>query len=451
MAELGEGVDRRDRPAPGRKRPVRIRITMCFDGTLNNRENTNARVQRATAQARAAYRAHGGGETSYENDKSNVARLEEQLGDTATECDLYLHVYVEGIGTTNFGGDSQMGYALGVGGTGVEAKVSKGIAAAVEAISSRRDISSDDTMITRLTVDTCGFSRGAAAARNCVYRVLHNEYGPEGVVLSTNLKETLEGDGWTVGQVLVHAVGLFDTVSSHGVAYWNDVFELRLDAIREAAAVYHLAAAEEYRNNFSLTDIRSAGGKGRQVYLPGAHSDVGGSYVDRAGEDRVLSRDSAAHDVGQFLLQRGWYHNGPRGKELEYDVQEYSDPNTGIMSVTQTLKGHRASIRQAYSFIPLHLMADFFRSQGLRFDDSNLNTSYDPKDVPGRARIEQDAKAGRATSPTHWEGIDPVLAQLRHDYLHISFKASIGLTVRTENVGSFFNPRYQPVRKVYHG
>ena len=452
MAEIGEGVDHQDRPAPGRKKPVRIRVTLFFDGTLNSRLNTRARLAAARGDPKASktVKQYGGAGTSYDNDLSNVARLEEQVLGEAPGYDDYIYVYTEGIGTTDYKGDSVFGYALGTGATGVPAKVAKGIYAAIDLISAL-PYDPARTIIQQLTVDTCGFSRGAAAARNCVYRVLNDEYGSEGEVVSASLKETLEGGGWTVGRVDVRAVGLFDTVASYGVVYWNDVFELRLDAVRDAAAVYQLAAAEEYRDNFPLTDITSAGAKGRQVYLPGAHSDIGGGYVDHDSEHQTLVSDYRAKDLQQFLLQRGWYRNGPAGNELKYDLTYEDDRYTDSVTVDQRLVGQRASIRYTYSFIPLHLMADFLRSQALRFDDTALNQRYDPGDVPGRARVEQDAKSGRPVRAAYWEATDPVLAELRHGYLHVSFHDSTGMTVRTENVGSFLNAQYRPVRKVYHG
>ena len=49
----------------------------------------------------------------------------------------------------------------------------------------------------------------------------------------------------------------------------------------------HLVAAEEHRKNVSLTDIASAGSKGRELFLPGVHSDIGGDYRDEASEAMV--------------------------------------------------------------------------------------------------------------------------------------------------------------------
>ncbi|MCU0626219.1 MAG: hypothetical protein MUF21_06980, partial [Gemmatimonadaceae bacterium] len=56
-----------------------------------------------------------------------------------------------------------------------------------------------------VAVDICGFSRGAAAARFCIWRVLNENGG---------LKALLTAQRWDVGTVEVRASGLFDTVAS---------------------------------------------------------------------------------------------------------------------------------------------------------------------------------------------------------------------------------------------
>lgn len=161
-------------------------------------------------------------------------------------------------------------------------------------------------VIEKLTVDTFGFSRGAAAARYCVHRVL-NDTGSTRAPKHA-LKKAITGLGRTVEEVEIWAVGLFDTVSSLGVFLeLSDVGELKLNAVRFARSVYHLAAAEEYRKNFSLTNIKSAGGKGKEIFLPGAHSDIGGGYVDGASERKTLIDGSKSHAIGTFLRENGWY------------------------------------------------------------------------------------------------------------------------------------------------
>ncbi|ULT25622.1 hypothetical protein KUH03_01005 [Sphingobacterium sp. E70] len=87
-----------------------------FDGTKNNKSNSDARVNN-----HSSFEKYGKSddESSYQNDWSNVARLWENC----TNPNL---LYIEGIGTTDLKGDSTMGYAFGSGWTGIRFKVRKG-------------------------------------------------------------------------------------------------------------------------------------------------------------------------------------------------------------------------------------------------------------------------------------------------------------------------------------
>lgn len=132
--QIGEGVAVgiiSDEPEPSKdKKRIKIRVSLFFDGTGNNRENTGAREQNAQAN-----RDFGAGDSSYANDFSNVARLEANVEDKAAGYDEYIAVYTEGIGTNNLGADSRIGFALGTGTTGVESKVDRGIRFALALLS----------------------------------------------------------------------------------------------------------------------------------------------------------------------------------------------------------------------------------------------------------------------------------------------------------------------------
>ena len=73
-------------------------------------------------------------------------------------------------------------------------------------------------------------------------------------------------------------VGLYDTVSTYGLFADNDVADLSLHAVNKAYQTIHLSADDEYRKNFALTNINSAGFKGISLSLPGVHCDIGGAY-----------------------------------------------------------------------------------------------------------------------------------------------------------------------------
>src|SRR4029079_14671764 len=86
------------------------------------------------------------------------------------------------------------------------------------------------------------FSRGAAAARHFVYKMMREE--------GQTLLDRLRDRGFSVGSVAVKFVGLFDTVASFGYAHYNDTRDLDLDAIAAADYVVQLAAAPEPRGDF---------------------------------------------------------------------------------------------------------------------------------------------------------------------------------------------------------
>lgn len=82
-------------------------------------------------------------------------------------------------------------------------------------------------------------------------------------------------------------VGLYNTVAPFGANHRgavngvipNDTKQLKLSAINKCFFVLQIASADEYRDNFDLINISSAGVKGLEFTLPGVHSDIGGCYV----------------------------------------------------------------------------------------------------------------------------------------------------------------------------
>lgn len=407
MIEFHEPTDQHA-PAPWpNKRHIKLRISLFYDGTGNNRINTAERVANTPV-----YRRQSSGDDSYSADASNVAEIESAVLPDAEGFQEYVHVYTEGIGTTNRGADDNQGFALGTGTTGVDIKGAKGITAALSQLSRKRRVVPSNTVLDYVAVDTCGFSRGAAAARYAVWYMLEHRWP------AFRLRNRLVVMGFVVNDIKVTAVGLFDTVSSYGVRHSNDVEELHLDSIRNAEAVYQLAAAEEYRDNFSLTNIASAGGRGTMVYLPGAHSDVGGGYHDGDPETRrPLKEGFWAKAVAEFMLARGWFH----GHELEFVPAHGPTLFPLSRAAEDTVNTHRGRISTAYTVIPRRLMARWLIKQGVPVNPELLN-SVTPDKVPFGPQIEQRALSAVDTTPDFWERPSAALAQLRHGFLHVSFR-----------------------------
>ncbi len=388
------------KPAEGEK--PRVRVSLFFDGTLNNKTNVSLG---------SAY----SDDDSYHNDYSNIAHLE-GLWRPTEEYDLSFKLYVEGIGTTDKGEDSTLSAATGMYGSGVKAKVESGID---RLLAELEKLEEDYREFECLHLDAFGFSRGAAAARHFVHKVLNESW------FSSNLQERLAASGYEVDEVQVKFVGLYDTVASYGANHGNDTDELALDAIRDAEYVVHLAAAEEHRKHFRLTDISSAlaQGKGLEIFLPGVHSDVGGGYTDEYDEEGLqiidIDRLGPLSDAEQrciereknWLLQAGWC-------VLDENSEDKLETN-----YWNELRLTRRGISNRYSRIPLRLMAGFAETHGLAFKRGSIKKKFR---IPSELRAAKEAIdryiAGLGVSaPEDWMQLNtPVMQKLRNRYLHLS-------------------------------
>jgi hypothetical protein len=447
MTQCGEGVcvspgEPPDGPPPAdrkdnekTKTKVKVRVSLFYDGTANNRKNTWNRLQNNDI-----YKKYGEDDNSYGNDYSNVSRLQEYVQEGCPGYDYHVSVYVDGIGTIDDKADETIrGQGLGMFSTGVKGKTDKGIRMA---LSSLLEVLPANVDINRLSLDTFGFSRGAAAARYCVHRALHDEDG--GLFGSDwhGLPTLLEAAGHSVDSYDVIAVGLWDTVSSYGLNHTNDVAQLKLNAISCAKAVLHLAAANEYRVNFSLTTIDSAGGRGRQFYLPGAHADVGGCYVHLDFETKVIIEGAPAPHIARFLLEGGWYLK----EELTYTQQLIKQGHHP--HVDRSVSVSRYLISQEYSYIPLGIMARFAEEHELNVNHA-MYKQYKPKFVPEeiRNRIDAYVAAEAASVPEDWADNDPVTQKFRHDYLHVSSSTDFGFWMRVQhNEDGSIEPHREVIR-----
>lgn len=342
---------------------VKVRFCVFFDGTLNNRTNVEAREQNTDE-----YQKHkpkpGKAGNSYEGDKTNVAKMESYIDKTSLgEGWKLFTTYIEGPGTEDLKGDSKMGYAFGVRGTGVKKKVEKGIKDVLKQLKKKLK---DNAIIEELVLDVFGFSRGAAGARYFIHKTLSDKNGlfssPE------PLADKIRAQEFEIGKknVRVEFVGLYDTVSSEGLDP-DDVSSLKLKAVgrSEVKTVIHLAAADEHRSKFRLTNIESATEKGgKEIFLPGVHSDIGGGYRNDIEENLVLneSRDlSILEKDREHLLSQGWFKEEQIYIESPPALSPMASPY-GEMSVPEPhrLKSRRTGLDNSYAKIPLHIMAELF-------------------------------------------------------------------------------------------
>lgn len=394
---------------------AKLLFVLYFDGTNNNMTNVALRMkadrgEQLSIEEARALKKHGG-DGSYQEGLTNVAHLFNATG-PQLEGGKQFAIYIDGIGTDSLTADSRIfGQGLGIWGAGVKAKVEKGyeeVAATLRGVLPILDPDTQEEAETlKLSFALFGFSRGAAAARSCVRRLLDSKAELEKIVKAQAPKAKCEWDG------PIKFVGLFDTVSSVtslGTLFFGDVKSLSLDAIKSAQKVVQLAAADEYREHFPLTDIASAGAKGTQLFLPGAHADIGGGYRDMLSECFTAidnSSEEKRRTEIDWLLGMGW-------------IRERSQVGAQGNGVIVT-----RPIANDYARIPLLKMHGFAKNASIsyrRIIESDASVDHEP--ALARLKAEIDAKSATSASP--WINSPPsaALKEVRAKFLHFSSDAS---------------------------
>ncbi|SEN01511.1 Uncharacterized alpha/beta hydrolase domain [Chryseobacterium taichungense] len=377
---------------------IDVSLNLFFDGTQNNKTNTEAGKDYAESNHE---------DDSYTNDYSNVARGYDALDPKAEN---QVAEYIEGIGTEDLKSESlpfttlpnNIGIPFGMGNRGVEAKVTKGCIKGAKALS----IYAGQKGI-RLKVNVYGFSRGATAARHFLHiatktaRMSYTQGGQkiqisppydggrsEEIYLFTDkdgsINTFLSRYGY-FGACLLHNdvnpveiafnfVGLYDTVASFGPVHSNDTIDLGLDAVNKAHFVLQLAADDEFRDNFDLTDIDSAGVKGLTFTLPGVHSDIGGCYVEMAEETSDLYKEEGSgkecEKFRNILISEGWYNDKPE----EIWIERLS-PHIHGSDARFLLKGRR-KLHNTYDKIPLNSMFHYSKQFGVKYLEDIINDNH---------------------------------------------------------------------------
>ena len=499
---IGKGtVGEPPKDAAGRT-GVTIHVALFYDGTLNNRTNTNKRLSKPGILDKSDKNER----SSYANFYSNVAIMEYMNLRQKPE-QKHISVYVEGIGTVNFeegaqkkddkdnpvkdkngrpvllsdaenSNDERQGFAFGSGPTGIRDRVTKGIDK-VNTDIRKRAYNPKKEFIEKIIVDVVGFSRGAAAARHFVSRQtevpgpLPTQARPEVVINFVGLYETVssfdEGgkDNWGLAGNFAQKIteGLFD----------DDVLQLGLNIGGVPRRVVHLTAADEYRNNFSLTtiDTSRAAGVGFELALPGVHSDIGGAYaepdpnnptMDPSKPIRALNQEVRrikSSTEKQRLIQQGWYTDGSRPGTPNQFRPAYQASTPALAGKSVQVGDYRIpvlpSIRSyqpgfwedgvryltnEYQYIPLFIMLDFAQNgagyasgshEAMKFESLSMAKNQRYR-VPARLQKLRDsflAQARKLTGSRKHERVDllttPALAGqlhwLRNHYLHRSARA----------------------------
>lgn len=359
-----------------------ITVGVFFDGTLNNR--FNYKLYKWTKNKKEKEKIGNLGD-SYQNTYSNVAQLWASYD--ISKIRNHVKVYIEGPGT--WGGkrvgrdtgqndeglaSSRMddlfglkGAATGMGLSGVNAKIAKAcliISKKIKTITQNKEV-----IVTEIRFDVFGFSRGAAAARSFVSRMFSATGATE--YFTTSLKSKLKGSEFSNTQFTVRFMGLFDTVSSYGKYFSNDVDDLQLKIpdgkYPKVDKVVHLVAADEYRALFALTDITSARTRGTEIILPGAHSDVGGGNKEVEFEKYFMSDPNnwGEGECRGYLsfkeLKEGRWIPKEEAERLE-NMREINGPK--VLSVYASNLGR--NVYTQYSRVPLQIMHSFAKEKGMK-------------------------------------------------------------------------------------
>lgn len=409
-----------------RTKIINLTIGVFFDGTLNNKYNLDYAKQPTGKEI----------DDSYKGSYSNVAELYECY-DTTT---IIKSIYIEGIGsaepkadgTSSEKSDYSRGYIWGTGGTGINAKVERGCRLIAEEVKKvQEDSGNEPVTINSLTLDVFGFSRGAAAARSFASQIeaLHGtKTEGKNVILRQLVTKT------DIPRIKVRFIGLFDTVSSFNpgmgfTEFENDVPELALAIPRRnpnVQKVVHLVAADEYRENFALTTIDSAGTKGNQIILPGAHSDIGGGYSDIESEN---------------ILMKGHYQTGERQCRGYMSLEElrreqwilsnwYTEMDTFVPNGSvRKYKDPNRYIKNDYAKILLEMMGTYAKNEQLCFSEKLKDTTQIPNNLSEiRTRILSIVDGGALlykvyTGRVAFIGSADDLSKVRSiraEYLHLS-------------------------------
>ncbi|MCA6068473.1 DUF2235 domain-containing protein [Chryseobacterium sp. RG1] len=380
---------------------IDVSLNLFFDGTLNNKTNTLAGLSDKKKSG------------SYANDYSNVARGYDAID---PDAENQVALYIEGIGTVDGKSDNDTlgfpirGAGMGIDERGIKAKVTKGCIKGAEVVKKKFKTKP----INILKVNVYGFSRGAAAARHFVHVATTppiatkmfggslNVFPPDFFELSeTEKKENIEQrfiiekdkteshllkygyfgacilkSGLSIHQIQFNFVGLYDTVASYGMNHrgnWfvaNDSVQLGLNAVQHGAFIFQIASDNEFRENFSLTNIRDSGIKGLQITLPGVHSDIGGGYVNGEEENVLIYKQQDSVEncerYRSILIDEGWFH------PEEIKIKKIVIPSRYDVTYKYELWGTRV-LSNHYDKIPLYYMFEYSKQFEVKYTEKRVS------------------------------------------------------------------------------
>lgn len=359
---------------------ITLRIGVFFDGTGNNRSNSetvagcyarDVDLEEAAAdilQFCQTYGYDGKGsapDNSFGNDTSNVAKLYDLYSDDSQrlladdESVGFIPVYFEGIGTSSGQEDSIFSQMTGVGDQGVLARVKQSPSLIVEKVQEFQQ-SNPKRHIGRIEFDIFGFSRGAAAARHFANEVM-KDYHSIPVSVLRDAPGLVDSFEWLANaDVSINFIGIFDTAAAVASLVSGDlsVHDANNPGVHLylapdiAKKVVHLVARDERRHNFSLNSAGAA-----DIVLPGVHSDLGGGYLPDVVERVLLSKPRCSRDEDPYKASTDttayrWAQQELHRLQDQLNLYglNLSVRTWGVES-SRTAKGDRSRVKHVYAAV----------------------------------------------------------------------------------------------------
>lgn len=275
-------------------------------------------------------------------------------------------------------------------------------------------------------------------------------------------------DGWEyfainhsqTHQKNVKDLGLYATTTSHKVD-----------------RVLHICAADEYRENFALVDIKSSiEDNGVEIFIPGAHADVGGGYNEQSVEIKLekapLYYEPFTNKYtllqGEFLFKPPFPQND-KGKESEANCAQTALRNLGwldngignrkkLIEEDEKLIRFYSGAQKGYSYIGLHLMWEYANKQYDGLFRTEIKSKFEiPSDLSGYKDILWSKIENKTNGKIKFTETAPAnYVTLRNKFLHFStnYKRAKGIAhVNTPNLYEFDDTHeaYTYRRIIYHG
>ncbi len=242
------------RPINPGNNPNVVQIEVAFDGTWNNQD-----------------------EMAFDTNAAVIHDLYEGT-----------KIYEKGVAT-----DPSTSIVGGWFGAGISNRINDAYASVVEQVNAAKQANPHAEVVLVVT----GFSRGSAAAR-----AFTNTLNKRGVPDTSSSRTP--GGGYSKMQPAprIGAMILFDTVGSVGIPGTNLNPGLDLSIPANAENVLHLTAGNEKRGAFPLSTAKDSrrpeDSRITEISLPGAHSDIGGSYANDYSKIPLAMATDYAHRAG---------------------------------------------------------------------------------------------------------------------------------------------------------